>query len=154
MSRDKRQARNLRIGIAGCYLFALISLGIAMYETRTLLHLLKNGKRADAVVVEIDVGTKGGKKAVFQFTTESGEQVSSHDLLQMFLIRHDPGDAVIVLYDPSDTKIATIDIGPWMWQEPGFLYFGFVFLFGLGVLLSRGRRPSANTAHANQETTE
>ena len=138
MSGDKRQARNLRIGIAGCYLFAFISLGIAVYETRTLLHLLNNGKRADAVVVAIDVGTKGGKKAVFQFTTASGEQVTSDDLLQMFLIRHDPGDAVTVLYDPSNTKIATIDIGPWMWQEPGFLYFGFALFFGLGILLPRG----------------
>ena len=79
MSADRREVRNLRIGTAGCYLFALVALGFALHETRTLLHLLSEGKRAEAVVVEIDVGVKGGKKAVFPFTADTGEQITSRE---------------------------------------------------------------------------
>ncbi len=55
----------------------------------------------------------------------------------MMLIRHGKGDAVTVLYDPSNPKIATIDMGLWTWQAPGFLLFGFVVLLGLTLFLRR-----------------
>ena len=136
---NAQQGRNRHIGIAGCFLFALLSLGFAVHETRTLLHLLEVGRYADAVVVDIDVGAKGSKRAVFEFTTESGESVTARDLFQILVIRHHRGDAVVALYDPSDPKMATIDTGRWLWQEPIILYFSAAFMLGLGVLIYRHR---------------
>ncbi|MDH3445823.1 MAG: DUF3592 domain-containing protein, partial [Deltaproteobacteria bacterium] len=111
------------------------SLGIGIYQTLELLRLMNNGERAQGIVIDINVGIKGGRKAVFQFTTKSGKSVTSRDLFHMMLIRHRRGDTVTVLYDPSNVKTATIDMGFWTWQEPGFLYFGFVFLMGLTLFL-------------------
>ena len=134
MNRQKTVAQ---LGFVGGLLLAFTSLGIGIYQTMVLLHLLNNGKRAHGVVIDIDVGVKGGRKAVFQFTTESGQLVTSRDVFQMILIRHRKGDTVTVLYDPSNVKAATVDMGLWTWQEPGALYFGFVFLLGLTLFLRR-----------------
>lgn len=146
VSSDESETRKLvkpMLGVAACYLLAFVSLGIAVHETRALLALLEHGERANAVVVGIHVGVKGGKKAMFEFETESGERVTSRDLFQMYLVRHEVGDAVVALYESRDPQVATIDIGPWMWQEPGLLYFAFAFLAGLGVLLLRAERRAA-----------
>lgn len=131
---DKKD-RTFRIGMFAGLFLAVTSLGIAVHETMTLSHLLREGKRADAVIVDIDSGYKRGKKAVLQFTTEAGEIVTARSLFQMHLIRNHRGDEVTVLYDPSDPKTATIDLGLWIWQEPAFLYFGFVFLVALSFAM-------------------
>jgi len=137
---DKKE-RTFRLAVCAGFFLALTSLGMAVHQTRTLTHLLRVGKRADAVVSDIDYGYKRGKKAVLQFTTQTGDAVTARSLFQMHLIRNHRGDEVTVLYDPSDPKIATIDLGIWTWQEPGFLYFGFVFLavlsFGMLGLKSK-----------------
>ena len=134
MTRHKTLAR---LGFAAGLLLAFTSLGIGIYQTLELLRLLNNGVRSPGVVIDIDVGIKGGRKAVFQFTTERGQIVTSRDLFHMILIRHRKGDTVTVLYDPANVKTATIAMGLWTWQEPGFLYFGFVFLMVSTLFLRR-----------------
>ena len=126
-------------GIIACYFLALACLAIAIHQTSLLLTLFREGKLADAEVVGIEVGVKGGKRAVLQFVTDAGRTAVSRDLFEMMVIRFHKGDHVTVLYRPSDAAIATIYLGLWTWQEPAFLYFGFVFLSVLGLLLSRSK---------------
>ncbi len=124
-------------GIIACYFLALTCLAIAIHQTSILLTLVREGKLADAEVVGIEAGVKGGKRAVLQFVTDTGSSTVSRDLFQMMVIRFHKGDHVTVLYSPSNAGIATIYLGLWTWQEPAFLFFGFVFLSILGLLLPR-----------------
>jgi len=124
-------------GIVACFILAVICLAGGIYQTRLLLHLTNEGNRADAVVVGIDVGAKGSKRAVLQFVTDTGNNAVSRDQFQMMVFRFHKGDHVTALYDPADAGIATIDLGLWIWQQPVFFYIGFVFLGILGLLLSR-----------------
>jgi Protein of unknown function (DUF3592) len=126
-------------GIMACYILAFTCLAIAIQQTSLLLTLVREGKLADAEVVGIEVGARGGKRAVLQFVTETGSTVVSRDLFDMMVIRFHKGDHVTVLYRPSDVGIVTIYLGLWTWQEPAFLYFGCVFLSILGLLLSRSK---------------
>lgn len=124
-------------GIIACFILAFICLAGGIYQTHRLLLLTDEGKRADAQVVGIDVGVRGGKRAVLQFVTDTGHTAVSRDLFLMLAFRFHKGDHVTVLYSPSDPDLATIDLGLWTWQEPVIFYFGFVFLGILGLLLSR-----------------
>ena len=124
-------------GIGACFILAFICLAGGIYQTQFLLHLTNEGKRADAVVVGIDVGAKGSKRAVLQFVTDTGSTAVSHDQFQMLAFRFHKGDHVTALYDPADPGIATIDLGLWTWQQPVIFYFGFIFLGILGLFLSR-----------------
>ena len=152
---DKKE-RTFHLAVYAGFFLALTSLGIAVHQTRTLTHLLREGKRADAVVVDIDYGYKRGKKAVMEFTTQTGETVTARSLFQMHLIRNHRGDEVTVLYDPSDPKIVTIDLGIWNWQDPAFLYFGFVFLavlsFAMLVFKAKKGSPKGETEPISQQT--
>lgn len=151
-----------RIGVIAGLFLALTSLGIAVHQTRIITHLLRVGKRADGVLIDIDYGYRRTKKAVLRFTTQTGETVTARSLFQMHLIRNHRGDEVTVLYDPSDPKIAIIDLGIWTWQEPAFLYFGFVFLvilsFAMLKLKSkiatgiRSKSQEDETAQTSQQT--
>ena len=138
MQRNSNR-RSTVLGIIACYILALACLAGGVYQTHRLLSLVNEGKRADAVVVGIDVGVKGGKRAVLQFVTDAGSTVVTRDLFQMMVFRFDKGEHVTVLYDPSDPGIATIDLGLWTWQQPVFFYFGFVFLGILGLLIARAK---------------
>jgi len=126
-----------QLGFLGGLILAFTSLAIGIYQTVLLLQLLQKGKRAHGVVIDIDVGVKGGRRAVFEFITESGKLVRSRDFFQMMLIRHRQGGDVVVLYDPSKLKIATIDMGLWTWQQPAVFYFGFFLLLGVTFFLRR-----------------
>jgi hypothetical protein len=126
-----------RWGIIACYILALVCLSAAIYQVKLLLPLLKGGRRAEALVIGIDVGVKGGKKAIFQFFTETGRDVTSRDMFDMYIIRLHKGEHVTVVYDPSDTKIVTADLGLWTWQGPAIFFFGFAFLAALGISLQR-----------------
>ncbi len=117
--------------ILGGVTLILVSLGVALDQTRTLNRLLKEGARAEAVVVDVAVGVKGGKKAVLEFEAADGQVVRTKDMFTMMFVRHRKGESVTVLYDPADPSRATIDIGGWMWQQPGFLAFSALFLTGL-----------------------
>jgi hypothetical protein len=91
-------------------------------------------------VVDVEAGVKGNKRAVLRFVTDTGDTVVSRDQFDMLLFRFEQGDSVTVLYDPSDTHSATIDLGQWLWLQPAVFIFGFFFLIALGILLSRIRR--------------
>ena len=124
-------------GIVACFILASICLAGGIYQTQLLLHLTIEGKRADAVVVGIDVGARGSKRAVLQFVTDTGSTAVSRDQFQMLVFRFHKGDHVTAWYDPADPGIVTIDLGLWTWQQPVFFYLGFVFLGILGLLLPR-----------------
>jgi len=151
-----KKGRTFRLGVYAGFFLALTSLGIAVHETMTITHLLIEGKRADAVIVDIDSGYKRGRKAVLQFTTEADETVTARSLFQMHLIRNHRGDEVTVLYDPADPKVATIDLGIWTWQEPAILYFGFVFLtaLSLAMLSLRSKMVTSSRRKAQEDGTE
>jgi len=152
---DKKE-RSFRLAVFAGLFLALTSLGIAVHQTQTLTHLLRVGKRADAVVIDIDYGYRRGKKAVLQFTTQAGETVTARSLFQMHLIRNHRGDEVTVLYEPSEPKIATIDLGIWNWQDPAFLYFGFIFFavvsFAILVFKAKTTAPKDETEPIAQQT--
>jgi len=130
-------------GIVACILLAVICLAGGVYQTRLLLHLTNEGKRADAVVVGIDIGARGSKRAVLQFVTDTGSTAVSRDQFQMMVFRFHKNDHVTALYDPADPGIVTIDLGLWTWQQPVFFYLGFIFLGILGLLLPR-LKPAKN----------
>lgn len=131
----KRADKRLAVGLL--LLFATLSLALGIYQARQLLHLLQNGLRSPAVVVAIHRGARGSRQAVLRFRTETGRVLEVRDRFRMYLVRHHAGDAVIALYDPLDPDNATIDTGPWMWQEPALLLAGCVVLAGLAVLVQR-----------------
>jgi len=118
-------------------LFATLSLALGIYQTRQLMHLQQNGLRATAEVVAIETGIKGARKAVLRFRTETGTVQETRDRFRMYLVRYHTGDAVIALYDPLEPGNATVDTGPWMWQEPALLFTGFAVLAGLAMLVPR-----------------
>lgn len=129
--------RSTILGIMACFILAFACLAGGIYQTHRLLFLINEGNRADAEVVGIDVGVKGGKRAVLQFVTITGRSAVSRDQFQMMVFRFHKGDHVSVLYDPADPGIVTIDLGLWTWQQAVFFYFGFIFLGMLGLLLTR-----------------
>ena len=102
---------NDRAAIIACYVLAFASLAGAIYHTQLLLPLLDNGTRAEAIVVGIDRGAKGSKFAIYQFDTETEQQLTSRDKFQMYFIRLHKGEHVNVIYDPNDKNIITADLG-------------------------------------------
>ena len=126
-----------RTAVIACYILAVTALVAAIYHVQLLLPLLKDGKRAEAVVTGINVGAKNSKRAVYQFATETDKQVTARDLFQMYFIRLHEGDHVSVLYDAADSSRVTADLGLWVWQGPAIFLFGFVFLATLGILVLR-----------------
>jgi Protein of unknown function (DUF3592) len=92
-------------------------------------------QKAEGEAVAIRVGVKGGKRAVLRFVTDAGETVESRDPTEMMLVRYSKGDRVTLMYDPSDTGTATIDLGLWTWHQPACCFPGFVLLAVLGRVL-------------------
>ena len=123
-----------------CYALALACLAGGVYQAQVLLSLLHNGRTAQAQVIDVDVGAKGNKRAVLRFVTETGDTVVARDQFDMLLFRFEQGDSVTVLYDTSNTRNVTIDLGAWLWLQPAVFIFGFFFLIALGILLTRLRR--------------
>lgn len=126
-----------RTAFIACYILAITSLVAAIYHVQLLVPLLKDGKRAEAAVVGIERGFRNSKRAVYQFATETGNQVTARDIFQMYIIRLHKGDHVTVVYDPSDSGHVTADLGLWVWQGPAIFLFGFVFLATFGILILR-----------------
>ncbi|MCP3870700.1 MAG: DUF3592 domain-containing protein [Gammaproteobacteria bacterium] len=124
-------------GLTACFLLAVTFLAAGVYEIGFLMPLLNDGKRADATVVEIKIGVKGGKRALLQFVTEAGKTEVADDHFEMLFFRFEKGARVTVLYDPKNPQIATIDLGLWVWQLPMFFFSGFLILSILGIVLFR-----------------
>ena len=126
-----------RAAIIACYVLAFASLAGAIYHTQLLLPLLNHGKRTEAVIVSIDKGAKGSKFAIYQFDTDTDQQMTSRDMFQMYFIRLHKGERVTVIYDPNNKRMVTADLGLWNWQGTAIFLFGFVFLASFGVLILR-----------------
>lgn len=126
-----------RAAIIACYVLAFTSLAGAIYHTQLLLPLLDHGKRAEAVVVAIDKGAKGSKFAIYQFDTDTDQQITSRDMFQMYFIRLHKGEHITAIYDPNNQRMVTADLGLWNWQGTAIFLFGFVFLASFGVLILR-----------------
>lgn len=118
-------------------MLAILCLGIAIHQAMVLAPLLRDGIRTEAVIVGFDVGVKGGKKPILQFTSRAGKQEQRRDLFQMMLFRFGSGERVTVVYDRVDPGLVTIDLGAWTWQQPVFMFLGFLLLAVLFIVLPR-----------------
>ena len=123
-----------------CSILALACLVAAIYSLQNLTPLINEGRRADAVVVAVDLGVKGTRKAVFRFVTDMGDEVVATDTQDMYFVRLHTGEQVGVIYDPVDPTLVTADLGLWVWQGPAIFLFGFVFLMALGLLVPRMKK--------------
>lgn len=128
-----------RLGIIACYIMAFTSLGAAFYHLHILLPLLYEGKRTEAIVVDIKRGAKNSKWAIYQYQTETGKQLTSRDQIQMYIIQLHKGDHLNVIYDPENPETITADLGLWTWQAPAIFLSGFLFLVTLGVLIHKNK---------------
>ena len=135
----EKNKRSDRLGIIACYIMAFASLWAALHQLHILLPLLDEGKRTEAIVVDIKRGAKNSKWAIYQYQAETGKQITSRDQFQMYIIRQHKGDNLIVIYDPENPETVTADLGLWTWQAPAIFLFGFLFLATLGILILQSR---------------
>ena len=117
------------------YGLAFVCLVAAIYHIKLLLPLLNYGIRAEAVVTGIAVGARGSKKATYRYQTQTGANVRSRDIFQLYVIRLHKGDRVTVIYASDDVTTVTADLGLWVWQGPAIFLFGFVFFTALGIMI-------------------
>jgi hypothetical protein len=130
LSRSK--SRNL--GTIACLVFAALSLAFGYSIGSQVKYFESAGLRAEALVVGIHRGAKSSKFAIVAFSTAEGRPVEARCAFQMFTIRNETGDAVTVLYDPSDPQSVMIDNGLWNWDQPLFGVLGGVLLLGLALV--------------------
>jgi hypothetical protein len=130
--------KNNSLGLlAVCSVLALTCLVASMYLLQMLLPLVNEGRRADAVVVAVDLGVKGTRKAVFRFVTDMGDEVVATDTQDMYFVRLHTGEQVGIIYDPADPTLVTADLGLWVWQGPMIFCTGAIVLVTLGLVLPR-----------------
>jgi hypothetical protein len=137
MPKETGNKRTAVLGIAACFLLGAACLAAAIFQTRIILHLVREGYRTEAMVVGIDKGTRGAKWAVYRFTTETGATLTIRDAFSMYLVRPHRGESLTVLYDPFRPSRVTSDLGIWTWQGPALFAAGSVFLLALGFMLIR-----------------
>lgn len=135
------------VGLCACYVLAILSLAGGISRVQQLMPIVTGGKTVPGQVVAVNVGVKGLKTAVLQFTTDTGEEITVEDLLPMMIFRYRSGDRVTIIYHPTDAGVATIDVGIWIWFQPGFFFFCFVLLSVLGIVLFRSRTRKIGTDH-------
>jgi hypothetical protein len=117
------------------YLLAFVCLVAAIYHIQLILPLLKHGIRTEAVVTEIAAGARGSKKAIYRYQTQTGADMRSRDIFQLYVIRLHKGDRVTVIYDSDDVTTVTADLGLWVWQGPAIFLFGFAFFTVMGIMI-------------------
>jgi uncharacterized membrane protein len=135
MSAHKR--RNTIIGSIACVIFALLSLAFGFHMSMQVQRMESVGVHADAIVTGIETGAKNSKTAIVAFNTEDDVEIETECIFQMFVIRHDTGDEVTVLYDPGEPESVMIDNGIWNWDQPIFGLLGGFGLLGLALLILR-----------------
>jgi uncharacterized membrane protein len=143
MSAHKR--RSNIVGSIACVIFALLSLAIGFFMSMQVQRMKSVGIHADAIVTHIRTGAKNSKTAIVAFKTEDNVEIETKCIFQMFVIRHETGDKVTVLYDPSEPETVMIDNGIWNWDQPVFGILGGFMLLGLAVLILRSQ-PKQNIA--------
>jgi uncharacterized protein DUF3592 len=129
--------------------FAVILVGVGIYESAEIAQLERIGLRAQGQVVrlksEYSSGSHGGhytSYAIVRFRTENNVTVEFKDNVGSDPPSYHPGDKVSVLYLPGNPqKDVMIDRGFWWnWAIPAvvFLAAGFIVL----LLLAMKRRPT------------
>jgi len=137
MSTNKR--RSNIIGSIACVIMGLLSLAFGCFMSIQVQRLESTGMHADAIVTHVKTGAKNSKTATVAFQTTDGDNIQAQCIFQMFVIRHEKGDRVSVLYDPGDPDTVMIDNGIWNWDQPAFGLLGGIMLLGLAVLILRSQ---------------
>ncbi len=140
MLKNSGNNRTTILGVAACFLLGAACLAAAISQARLIHHLVIEGRRAEAMVVGIEKGAKGTRKAVYRFTNDTGETLTLPDAFAFYLVRPHQGDSLTVRYDPSRPRRVTADLGIWTWQGPTIFAGGFILLFALGIILIRTAR--------------
>ncbi len=125
-----------------------LTLGYLTYFDRAVL--LEQGRKTDGTVVGIDVGVKGLKRVMAQYTTLDGRRLVGRDVHStQWFAANEVGDEVELFYDPffegSEPPDILIERGPWIWFNPVFLLLGGILLVWLGFVLARHERRKGGT---------
>ena len=131
--------------LAATGLLAILSIALAFVGIAERKHLLREGRKADGIVVAIDVGVKGLQAVEVQFSRADGRRVVGRDIHKtQWIAANQPGDAVELYYDPADDGDAAPDIlidrGAWIWSNPALLIVVGVGLLAVGFCLARQPR--------------
>ncbi|MGD2172201.1 MAG: DUF3592 domain-containing protein [Gammaproteobacteria bacterium] len=131
--------------MAASLLLALTSLAVGYQMAVQRVDLLQRGRKTEGVVVGIDVGIKGLKSVIAEYTTLDGRRLRGLDVHKtQWFAANEVGDRVTLYYDPLYEGDAEPDIlierGLWIWFDPAFLFGGGILLMWLGVYLARQQR--------------
>lgn len=132
---DKKTRKTDRLAVIAAFILAIACLIASIYQIKLLLPLLNDGKKAEAIVIDIRTGAKDSKTAIYQFKTETGTLVTSQDIFQMYFTRFHKGEHISVIYDPANPETVTADPGFWIWQGPVIFIFGFILFSTLGIFI-------------------
>jgi hypothetical protein len=135
-------------------LFAVILVGLAIYQGLRIARLEAAGARAPGVVVRLKEEYSSGNGghydyfAVVRFRTDRNVNVEFKDDIGSNPPSHRAGDQVTVLYlADNPQRDAIIDRGLWWnWAIPGILVLAAVFVVGLLIAVRRGGASFVATA--------
>jgi hypothetical protein len=126
-------------GTAAALIIAITSLAAAIYHVYVVLDLKQNGSTVDARVIDIERGARNSKWAVYDYTTEGGQQTVARDIFQQYIKRVRKGQDVRVIYLDREVKTVTADLGVWIWQAPAIFFCGFFILAVIAFFIWRAR---------------
>ncbi len=144
-----KTVRPLLVLAAALTLGALaLTLGYVSYSERA--DLLEQGRKTDGTVVGIDVGVRGLKRVMAQYTTLDGRRLVGRDVHStQWFAANEVGDEVELYYDPfyegTEPPDILIERGPWIWSTPVLLVLGGFLLLWLGFVLARHERRKGGT---------
>ncbi|HKJ51015.1 MAG TPA: DUF3592 domain-containing protein [Gammaproteobacteria bacterium] len=135
--------------MAASLLLAATCLAVGYQMSARRVELLRQGRQAVGVVVAIDVGVRGLKTVVAEFTSADGRRLEGLDIHKtQWFAANEVGDRVTLYYDPLYEGEARPDIlierGLWIWSDPALLIGGGILLLALGVYLARQQRRNAS----------
>ena len=144
-----RRAHPVLLLLAMSFL-AVISLLIAIVTLTERLELLEQGQRVAGVVVGIDIGVKGLRRAEVEFLHADRGPVIGLDLHStQWYSPNEVGDQVMLFYNPRDRVTERLDVlvdrGGWIWSIPAFLFGAAAVLPLLAVFLYRHETGKKNS---------
>ncbi len=128
---------NDRLAIIACLVLATACFIATIYHFKIVFSLKQHGLKAEAVVIDIETGSRNSKWAIYQFVTQTGQEVIARDTFQQYIKEIKKEMPVIVLYDPMDPATVTADLGNWIWQGAIIFFSAFIFLIVLGILIAK-----------------
>ena len=144
---EQRQLQSSRNAAPFIGLFAIILVGVGIWQGMRIARLETGGLRAQGQVVRLKQESGSGRSsyyAIVRFRTDRNETVEFKDDVGSNPPSHRPGDKVSVLYLAGDPRQqAMIDRGIWNWAIPGILFAVGALLAWLAVFVRRGGAPLA-----------